>query len=113
MKNYGEVPPVTGNTPAPTVGSVTGLGTGGGAGVFTPNGTGFGFIEIKVGSNPSAGGSLALNFAATPPTLFLSGSEDFGTITQSTLANAVTISWAGTPRKNSRGRIYYEWNSSF
>lgn len=113
MRQYGEVPPVLNTDPAPAVSGLTGLGTGGGAGVSTRDGTGFGEVMLQVGSNPSVGGNVSITFASTPPTLFISGSEGLGTLTQATSGNIVTITWTRAPRANSRERIQYEWFSSF
>jgi hypothetical protein len=113
MRQYGEVPPWLAADNTPQVSAVTGLGTGGGAGVQTPDSSGFGRVEMQVGSNPSAGGSVALTFPSTPPTLFVSGSEGLGTVTQATVGNVVTVSWTGTPRLKSKQHIHYEWSASF
>lgn len=102
-------------TPAnpPGVSAAVGLGTGGGAGVFTPDGSGFGVIELQMGSNPSAGGHVDLKFAQAPPTLFFSGSEGLGNLTVTNQGTTtVTVTWDGTPRLGSKQRIQYEWSVS-
>lgn len=65
-------------------------------------------------NKPSASGSVALNFPSTPPTLFIAGSPDvFGTITQSTTNDVITISWSGgNGNANGRARISYQWATS-
>jgi hypothetical protein len=113
MRQYGEVPPWLAAANTPAVSATTGLGTGGGASVQTPDSGGFGEVFLQIGSNPSAGGSVALTFPSTPPTLFVSGSEELGTVTQATVSNVVTVTWAGTPRLKSKQQIDYEWASSF
>lgn len=109
MRQYGEQPPWLAATNTPAVSAVTGLGTGGGAGVQTPDSGGFGDVPIQVGSNPSAGGSVDLTFPSTPPTLFISCSEGLVSVSQATVGNVVTITWTGTPRLKSLQNIHYEW----
>ena len=109
MRNAYEPAPWLAASNTPAVKTTTGLGTGGGAGVNTPDSGGFGDVILQVGSNPSAGGTVVLTFPSTPPTLFISGSEDLGTVTQATVGNNVTVTWGGTPRLNSNQYIHYEW----
>lgn len=109
MRSAYELPPWLAAANTPLVKSTAGLGTGGGAGVETPDSGGFGAIQIQVGSNPSAGGNIVITFPGTPPTLFISGTDGLGTVTQGTVGNDVTLTWDGTPRLNSKQRISYEW----
>lgn len=109
MRQYGAIPAPNAADNTPKVSAVTGLGTGGGAGVQTPDSGNFGQVDINVGSNPSVGGSVDLTFPSTPPTLFIAGSQDLGAVSQSTLVNVVTISWAGQPQKLTKQTIHYEW----
>jgi hypothetical protein len=112
LRQYGSVPPVLAANNIPKVGTVTGLGTGGGAGAQVPSNGGYGTIEILAGSNPSTGGSIALVFPTTPPTLFISGSEGLGTLSQTTVTNTVTITWTAKPQAARRAHIYFEWATS-
>ena len=82
MRNAYEPAPWLAASNTPAVKTTTGLGTGGGAGVNTPDSGGFGDVILQVGSNPSAGG---------------------------TVGNNVTVTWGGTPRLNSNQYIHYEW----
>lgn len=113
MRQYGEVPPVLSTIPAPTLSAVTGLGTGGGAGVFAPGNSGYGYIDVMAGADATTGGSLVMNFAGgvAPPTLFLSAPATFGTLTITNNATtAITVAWSGKPSSaNPKHRITYEW----
>lgn len=115
MRQYGEVPPVLSTNAAPQVSATSGLGTGGGAAVQTKDGQGFGEVLVTSGSNPSAGGSVTLTFAQTPPVLFLAGDEAFGALTAANNDGAHTtfaISWATTLPPNRALRLAYEWSVS-
>lgn len=113
MRQYGEVPPVLSTDPAPRVESTAGLGTGGGAGVQTPDGSGFGGISIMTGSSPLANGNVQVGFSASPPALFISLPDDFGTQTIVQAGSELTIAWSGaTLLPNHRYRIHYEWSIS-
>lgn len=112
LRQYGSVPPVLAANNIPKVGTVVGLGTGGGAGAQVPSNGGFGTIEIQTGSNPSAGGSVALVFPSAPPAIFISGSESLGALSQATVTNTVTITWAGTPQASKRMKINFQWATS-
>lgn len=109
MRAAYEQPAVLAAANVPSIKSTTGLGTGGGASLSAPFGGVSGDVLIQVGSNPSAGGTVVLTFPGTPPTLFVAGSEGLSTVTQGTVANDVTLTWAGTPRLNSKALIHYEW----
>lgn len=112
MRQYGEVPPWLAANNTPAVSATTGLGTGGGASVQTPDSGGFGDINVSVGRGATAAGSIALTFPSAPATLFIAADEAFGPITQATVADVVTISWtaANFVAGNSKPyRIHYEW----
>lgn len=102
------------NTPA--VSATSGLGTGGGAAVQTPDSGGFGDIFLYAGPGATPTGSVSLTFPSTPPALFLSAEQTFGPITQATVGNVVTISWtAFAPKSIGGGKTYfihYEWATS-
>jgi hypothetical protein len=115
MRQFGEVPPWLSTAAAPAVSAASGLGTGGGAGVQTTDGQGFGEVRIVTGNNPSAGGSVTLTFPQQPPVLFLAGDEGFGALSAPNNDGAhitFVISWATTLPPNRRLRIHYEWNVS-
>ena len=115
MRQYKEVPPWLAAANTPKVKSTSGLGTGGGAGIDTPDSGGFGDIDIFLGLSLTANGSVTITFPSTPPTLFISGPEGFGALSQATVGNDVTISWTADvdiPRKR-RYRIHYEWETSY
>lgn len=119
MRSFGSVPPVLSVAQPPAVSAVTGLGTGGGAGVQSKgspsDGQGFGSVEIIAGSNPSAGGSVTLIFPALPPLLFIAGTDEFGTITAPNNDGAhttITINWTGTLKPGQRYSLAYEWSVS-
>jgi hypothetical protein len=79
------------------------------------DGQGQGYVEIQVGSNPSAGGSVTLVFATQPPVLFIAGSDTFGPLTAPNNDGAhttITINWTAQLMANSRHRINYEWSVS-
>ena len=114
MRQYGEVPPWLAANNTPLVSSTSGLGANGGAAVQTPDSGGFGDVLVNVGAGFSSSWSIVLAFPSTPPTLFVSGDEDFGPITQSTVGNNVTLSGTlatfkllGQPYK-----LHYEWSVS-
>lgn len=109
MRAAYELPPWLAPANTPSVKSTTGLGTGGGASVQTPDSGGFGEVFIQVGSDPSAGGNIVITFPSTPPTLFVSGSEGLSTLTQGTVGNDVTLTWDGTPQLGTKQQIHYEW----
>lgn len=119
MRYYGSVPPVLSTAQAPAVSATTGLGTGGGAGVFskgTPaDGQGFGWIELFAGVDAATGGSVTLVFATTPPLLFLSpNTASFGTLSAPNNDGAhttIVVSWTGKLAAG-RHRIDYEWSVS-
>ncbi len=115
MRQYKEVPPWLAASNTPAVSATTGLGTGGGASVQTPDSGGFGDVLVRAGSGVLAAGSVALTFLSAPPTLFISGDEEFGTITQATVADVVTISWTGGTMiaRDRPYRLHYEWETSF
>jgi len=98
----------------PRIKSTTGLGTGGGAGVSTQDSSGFGEIDVKFGVNHSANVTVVLNFPSTPPTLFISGEQCFGTVTQATVSNDVTITCTGIlpGAPGELRRLHYEWATS-
>lgn len=116
MRQYGEVPPWLAALNTPSVKSTSGLGTGGGAGVFSQDSGGFGEIQVFIGPGFSANGNVVLNFPNTPPTLFISGDGAFGTLSQATVGNNVTLSWTGatfkSPGASKTYRLRYEWSSS-
>ena len=115
MRQYKEVPPWLAASNTPAVSATTGLGTGGGASVQTPDSGGFGEVLVRGGVGVATSGSVALTFPSTPPTLFVSGDQEFGTITQATVGDVVTISWTGgtmIPRDRLY-QLHYEWESSY
>lgn len=119
MRQFGEVPPwLSSPANAPVVSSTTGLGTGGGAGVFTPIGSGFGRIDVQVGSGSiSATPQIVLSFpSANPPTLFF-GCPDAMPNQNLTVTGqgtqTMTLSWTGLNlRPNSKHVVTYEWATS-
>lgn len=118
MRQYGEVPPWLSSAAAPAVTSTSGLGTGGGAGVFSEDGQGFGRILVNPGKSPSASGNVVITFPATPPLLFIAPSDpdDFGTFTVTNNDGAhtsITLSWTGAKLVGGKKyTIAYEWNVS-
>ena len=112
MRQYKQMPPVLNPNPAPQISGTSGLGTGGGAGVQTPDGSGWGNVIVKMGRNPSTGGSVSLTFSSVPPAMFVSGPEEMGTVTQSLLGSVLTILWTAKPPANSTCVLSYEWNVS-
>lgn len=117
MRSYGAVPPVLSTAQPPKVSGVTGLGTGGGAGVqskgLPSDGQGFGYVDIMTGSNPSVGGNVALTFPAVPPTLAFAGDEAFGLLSiagQGTVN--IVLTWTPQLPPKRRLRIAYEWANS-
>lgn len=116
MRQYGDVPPWLAANNTPKIGTVTGLGIGGGAGITTPDSGGFGDIDVKVGPGFSSPITIALVFPSTPPTLFIAGDSEFGVITQATVGNTVTLTCAGasfrSPGSGQAYKINYEWSLS-
>lgn len=116
MRNAYEPAPWLAALNTPVVTSTSGLGTGGGAAVQTADSGGFGDIFVYVGDDFTASGSIALTFPNTPPSLFISGDESFGPLTQATVGNVVTISWTAasfkSPSGGKRYQIHYEWSVS-
>lgn len=113
LRQFGSVPQVLASNNVPAVGNVTGLGPGGGAGVQigATNGN-YGSIDIIAGSNPANGGSVTLVFPGTPPTLFVAGSDGFGTITQSTSGDLIEIDWSAKLQAGRRYKINFQWATS-
>lgn len=112
MRQYGELPPWLSTAAAPAVSAVTGLGTGGGAGVQTKDGQGFGEVCIVAGSNPSVGGSVVLAFAQVPPLMFFGAADGFGVLTATNNPSAaITLTWTAQ-LKPGRHVIAYEWSNS-
>lgn len=115
MRQKGAVAPWLAASNTPAVSAVTGLGTGGGAAVQTPDSSGFGEILVYPGAAPSAGGSVAITFPSTPPTLFIVGDDEFGPVTQATVSKTVTITWTASHFVSKRTAPYvlhYEWATS-
>lgn len=114
LRQYGAVPQTLAANNVPVVGTTSGIGTGGGAFVQIGQTNGSqGAIEVLAGTNPAAGGSIALVFPSTPPTLFIAASPDsFGTLSQATVSNTVTISWTGKLGASRRHKINYQWSTS-
>jgi len=111
------VPPVLSTAAAPLVSATTGLGTGGGASVSTPDGQGFGEVKVFVGPGVSSTGSVTLVFAQTPPTLFYGLPPEFGTVTVTSQgATTQALSWTGATLSAARGSkpytFSYEWSVS-
>lgn len=114
MRQYGEVPPWKAAENTPKVSATSGLGTGGGAGVQTPDSGGFGNVRVKVGLGFSAVWSVVLTFPSAPQTLFISGDDAFGPITQTVNGNDVTLS-GNAATFGLTGKYYhltYEWSVS-
>jgi hypothetical protein len=114
MRQYGEVPPWLAANNTPAVVSATGLGTGGGASVSTPDSSGFGDVLVRTGPGASASWSIVLAFPNTPPTLFVSGDDAFGVISQATVSKQITLSGTGGSFVNNGQtlKIHYEWSVS-
>lgn len=117
MRQYGEVPPWLSTARPPAVTLAIGLGTGGGAGVQTPDGSGFGTVRVRTGSNPSGiGGSISFKFPdGNPPPLFVSCSEGFGAVSvngNDGSTDTVQVLWGAALPANSDLRIHYEWATS-
>lgn len=105
LRNFGGVPPVLAANNIPVVGAVTGVD---GCSCQTPTNGGFGTVFVYSGSSPSSGGSVALVFPNTPPTIKIAGNQDaFGTLSQNTVSKTVTISWTGTPHAGGLHKISY------
>jgi hypothetical protein len=112
MRQYKTIPPWLAPLNTPKIGVVTGLGIGGGAGVDTADSGGFGDILVFAGKGALGIGQVGLTFPAIPAPLFVSGEAAFGTITQATVGNIVTISWTGAnfqARAAHPYKIHYEW----
>jgi hypothetical protein len=111
LRQFGSVPQTLAANNVPAIGTVSGADSAF-VEIGQTNGS-QGYIEVNAGASPGAGGSLTLVFPSTPPTLFIAGNPDqFGTITQATVSNTVTISWTGTMKKNTRGRMSWQWATS-
>lgn len=112
MRKAYELPPILAPDNTPVVASTTGLGTGG-ASVQTSDSSGYGDVFVYIGSGAASSGSVVLNFPnASPPQMFVSGDQAFGTITSNLNGQILTISWTGAfyLRKNSRVHVlHYEW----
>jgi hypothetical protein len=95
----------------PAVSATVGLGTGGGAGIAVGGNYGFGDINVLAGPDALASGSVSIVFPNTPPTLFISAGQTFGTVTQNTVSNTVTISWTSAAFANNAKphKIHFEW----
>jgi hypothetical protein len=106
MRQYGEVLPTLAPANTPIISGVTGAG---GAGLNTTFGGGY--FDILV-SAPGPSGSVALTFPSAPPTLFIAGEENFGTVTQATIGNVTTVSWSGGVSSLNHKRIHCEWSVS-
>lgn len=115
MRMAYEPPPWLAALNTPSIASTATLGIGGGASVQTEDSSGFGNIDVFAGPGSNVTGHVVLAFPSTPPTLFISGDEVFGPLTQSTSGNNVTIAWAAAlfPSKvlnpAQKFRIHYEW----
>lgn len=116
MRQYGEIPAPLATIDTPQALSTSGLGTGGGASVQTPDSGNYGDVMITAGPSVSTSGNVVLQFANTPPTMFIAGDEGFGTITQAhdNVAKTITISWTSATLVpgSRRHRIHYEWFNS-
>lgn len=112
MRNAYEPIPILATPNPPGVSATSGLGTGGGAGIFSfIPASGSGFVEVVTGSNPSAAGGVNLRFASAPPTLFFSFPEAFGAVTITNQGTTtVSLAWlAAALLPNHRYRFAYEW----
>ena len=109
MRKAASAPAVLSAALPPAISATTGLGTGGGAAV-QPTDPSEGVIRVLAGPNASAGGSVTLTFAVSPPTLFVGGAGDkFGAISiagQGT--TSVTVSWTAQLPQGEH-RLDYEW----
>lgn len=114
MRQYGEVPPWLAAQNTPKVSACTGLGAGGAAAVQTSDSGGFGDVLVYIGAGWNTSGSVALTFPSAPPTLFIAGGEAFGTVSQNTVGNIVTVSWinASFVPRSQPYQLHYEWNLS-
>ena len=114
MRQYGEIPPWLAALNTPSVSSTSGLGTGGGAAVQTSDSGGFGEVLVNTGPSSSATWNVVLTFPSTPPTLFISGDDAFGPITQATVGNNVTLSGTGAKflLTGKPYKLHYEWSVS-
>lgn len=113
MRNAGTPVPCN-QDDTPAIAGATGLGTGGGAGIFSPVGSGWGEVLLYVGNNPSSSGSVTLKFNVTPPTLFFAATDKFGTLSVTGQGTTtIVVSWTGAAlAPNSRHQIDYEWSTS-
>lgn len=112
MRTAFSVPPILAANNIPTVKSTVGLGTGGGASCQVPSNGGFGTVQVFCGIGALANGNVDLSFPSTPPDLFISGDEAFGTLTQSTTGNDVVIAWTGEHMIPGRAEPYiltFQW----
>jgi hypothetical protein len=111
MRQYGILPPWLAPLNTPEVVSATGLGTGGGAAIVTPDSGGFGTIRVYPGVGASAAGNVIITFPNTPPSLFISGDDAFGPLTQTVSGNNITIAWttAALKANGKHATISYEW----
>lgn len=103
---------------APTVGPVTGFGSGGGGGIAN-NGSDAdisqGIVRITVGLNPLNSGNVGLNFTS-PPTAgsYSFAGEWFSGLSQNIIGNALILGWAAS-RPLVTGEILtlaYRWTNS-
>jgi len=114
LRQYGSVPPVLAADNVPVISAVAGLGTGGGASAFSPSNGAFGYVDVFAGEGYDAAGSVALTFPSAPATMFISGDEAFGALTQAVDGNVIAISWANAsfvPR-SAPYRINFQWATS-
>ena len=114
MRQYGEVPPWLAALNTPKVSAVSGLGAGGSAAVQTEDSGGFGNVMVTVGTGFSTTWSVAITFPSAPPTLFVSGDDDFGPISQATVGNVVTLSGTQATFRllGKPYTLHYEWSTS-
>lgn len=111
LRSFGAIPQTLAANNVPAVSATTGLGTGGGASVQPGQTNGSqGYVEVLAGSNPSTGGTVALTFPNTPPTLFIAASDGFGTLSQGAVGNVVTLTWTAKIQASKRHRIAYQWS---
>jgi hypothetical protein len=111
------VPPILSTAQPPAVSAVTGLGTGGGAGVQSQlapsDGQGAGQVLVRAGQDAALGGSVTLAYPQTPPTMFYAPSEafqDFAVAGQGTSTH--TLSWTNALSPNQVHAIAYQWSVS-
>lgn len=94
LRAYGDVAQPLLAANIPQVGATTGLGTKGGAGLtcMITNGSQF-RVRVVPDNNAAAGGSVALVYPNTPPSIFICSEEAFGPVTQATVSKTITITW--------------------